>query len=121
MSITTFFKTIAETTELHASGPLRSRYYKTNYNKAKEAVLEYAKDQKIMVKNVDDEHHEIFLQANRFHIMVSIIQVNPIETSIDFKVQHYGLIGMNRPQARIEAFYQFLDNKLPFKGVGLHP
>lgn len=117
----TFFKTTAETKELHAVGALRSRYYKTNYKTAKEAILEYAQSQKLETKHIDDEHKEIYLQGTRYHIMVSVVQINPIETSIDFKVQHYGLIGMNRPMQRIEAFYKFLDTKLPFKGVGLHP
>jgi hypothetical protein len=117
----TFFKTIAETKELHAIGTLRSRYYKTNYKAVKEAILEYASANKLTTKHVDDEHKEIYLQGTRYHIMVSVVQINPIETSVDFKVQHYGLIGMNRPIQRIDSFYQFLDTKLPFKGVGLHP
>lgn len=121
MGVTSFFKTIAESKELHSDVQLRSRYYKTNYQKAKAVLLEYAKQESIDVRNVDDEHRELFFQGSRFHIIVSLVQVNPIETSVDFKVEYYGLLGMNRPKNTILKLYQYLDQNLSFKGVGLHP
>lgn len=121
MSLGSWLGTTAETKELHSVVSLRSRYYKTNYKKAKAVVIEYANQLKANIKHIDDEHRELLLQSDRFHIIVSFVQVTPIETSIDFKVEMYGLIGMHRPRRKIVAFYEYLDNNLPFKGVGLHP
>lgn len=121
MSFRSYIGTIAETQELHPFVGLRSRYYKTNYQKAKAVVLENAEKMKLDVRNINDEHKEILLQSNRYHIIVTLVQVTPIETSVDFKVEMYGMFGFHRPRKMIMSFYEYLDNNLPFKGVGLHP
>jgi hypothetical protein len=121
MGFTSFFQSTAESKELHTVTGLRSRYYKTNYQKAKAVVLEYAKQIRLNVRNIDDTHKEIFLQDNRYHVIVSLVQVNPIETSVDFKVEYYGIVGMNRPANKILEFYKYLDANLSFKGTSLHP
>lgn len=121
MSIRSFIANSAETRELHQVVALRSRYYKTNYAKAKARVLEYVKQLDVDVRSIDDEHKEVFVQGRRFHIIFSFVQVNPIETSIDIKVEQYGLMGMHRPRKRIIEIYKYLDTHLQFKGCGLHP
>lgn len=121
MSVRSYLGTIAETQELHSVIGLRSRYYKTNYQKAKAVVLEFAEELKSIVRNIDDEHKEVLLQNNKYHIIVTFVQVTPIETSVDFKVEMYGLFGLHRPRKMIMKFYEYLDKNLPFKGVGLHP
>jgi len=121
MGLMSFFQNIAESKELHSEALLRTHYYKTNYQKVKANCLEYAGLQNLDVRTIDDVHKELFLQSARYHIIVSIVQVNPIETSVDFKVEQYGLIGMNRPRKRIIDFYQYLDKQLLLKGISLHP
>ena len=121
MGVMSFFNNTAESKELHSEVALRSRYYKTNYQKSKAVVIEYAGTINANVRNIDDVHREVFLQHNRFHIIVSFVQINPYETSVDFKVEYYGLIGMNRPVKRILDFYAYLDKNLQFKGTSLHP
>ncbi len=121
MGILDMLKTIAETKELHTEPQLRSHYYKTNYKIAKDAIISYAIKQKLEIKHVDDVHKEIFLQGPRYHVICSVVEVNPIETSIDLKVEIYGVLGMNKPKKIILGFYQYLDKKLPFKGTSLHP
>jgi hypothetical protein len=121
MVLLSFLSPLAETKELHCDAPLRSRYYKTNYNKTKATLLEFAEQKNWTVRNVDDEHRELFLQGSKFHVIVSMVQVTPYETSVDFKVEFYTLVGFNRPRKMITELYQYLDKQLPFKGVGLHP
>lgn len=121
MSVKSYFGTVAETQELHSVVGLRSRYYKTSYKIAKAAVLEYVDQIKAIVKHDDEVHKEMLIQSNRYHIIVTFVQVTPIETSIDFKVEIYGLFGFHRPRNMILKFYNYLNNKLTFKGVGLHP
>lgn len=121
MGVMSFINNLAESKELHSDGLLRTHYYKTNYQKTKAVVLEYAAMIRADVRSIDDEHKEVFLQGDRYHIIVSFVQVNPIETSVDFKVEQYGIIGMNRPKKRIIEFYQYLDQQLVLKGISLHP
>ena len=54
-------------------------------------------------------------------MIVTCIEVTPFETSVDIKVNFFGFIGMNRPAKTIEKIYQYLDSRLRFKGVSLHP
>lgn len=121
MSVSSFLSNSAETREIHQVVGLRSRYYKSNYKKTKECILEYVKTLNAEVKNIDDVHREIFIQGGRFHIIFSMVQVTPIETSIDIKVDQYGLMGMHRPRRKIMEIYKYLDSNLSFKGVSLHP
>ncbi|QMS85549.1 hypothetical protein [Candidatus Xianfuyuplasma coldseepsis] len=116
-----FLSPLAESKELHSEVGLRSHYYKTNYQKAKAVIMEYAQKNKIEVRHIDDEHKELFLQASKYHIIVSFVQVTPYETSVDFKVEMYTMLGFNRPKKKIMALYEYLDKQLPYKGVGLHP
>ena len=121
MAFLNFTSNLAETKELHSNPSLRTRYYKSRYPNIKEIVVNYAKVKSINVKSVDDTHGEIFLQSNRFHIIVSIIQVNPLESGVDIKVQTYKIIGLYKPLKIITNLYNHIDSKADFKGVGLHP
>ena len=115
------FTNYAETKELHKDGSLRTRYYKTNYRKAKEVVLQYATDKKLEVRNVDDNHGELYLQNSRFHMIVSVIQVTPLETAIDVKVQTYAIAGLGKPKKLCLELYKRCNEHLTYKGVSLHP
>lgn len=121
MGLLYFASNIEETSDRHSNEHLRTHYYKTRYNDLKQIVIAYAKANKMTIKSEDDKHGEIFLQASRFHIIVSIIQITPLETSVDLKVQTYKLLGLFKPLKIIAALYNHLNSKTQFKGVGLHP
>jgi hypothetical protein len=121
MGLKTFLTNNAETRELHVDPELRSRYYKTTFKKVKQVIDQYCDELGIVIVNVDEVHGEMFLQTSKYHMIASIIQVNPLETAVDLKVQTYQLIGRNVPKAKIAKMYEYLDKNLPFKGVGLHP
>ena len=121
MGLLDFTKTIVETAELHNDKDLRTRYYRTSYIKAKEQILVFCNKSGMTVENVDDSHGEIFIQTKKFHIILSVIQVTPVETAVDIKVQTYGTMGFNLPKKTALAIYNHLNNSLQFKGVSLHP
>lgn len=121
MGIFDFVSTIQETSETHPKRDFKTRYYRCGFVKAKEAVITYATKYKYNLKNINDAHGEIYLQTNKFHMMVSIIQINPIETAIDVKVQTYRTLGFHKPSKLILEIYQELNNMLTYKGAGLHP
>jgi hypothetical protein len=121
MGLKDFVSNNKETKELHSDPQLRSRYYKTNFKKARLAVEAFADSKGIVIVNVDEAHGEMFLQTTKYHMIVSIVQVTPLETAVDVKVQTYQLIGRNVPKQRILDLYAHLNDALEFKGVGLHP
>lgn len=121
MAFFNFTSNLAETKELHSNPNLRTRYYKARYANLKEIIVNYAKANNIVVKSIDDIHGEVFLQANRFHIIVSMVQVSPLETAVDIKVQTYKILGLYKPLKIITVLYNHIDTKAYFKGIGLHP
>ncbi|MCF7926929.1 MAG: hypothetical protein K9L74_05090 [Candidatus Izimaplasma sp.] len=121
MGITSFFKNTAETKEVHKDTDLRSHYYKANYKQIKQHIINYCEENDYTVRNIDDDHKEIYVQSRRFHIMVSILGLRPFETAVDFKIQMYTIAGFNRPKKHILTFYEYLDQHLQFKGTSLHP
>jgi len=121
MGLKGFLSNEMETRELHSDVQLRSRYYKTTKKNAVSELQEYCDSKGLMVKNYNESLGELFIQGGMFHVMVSIVQITPLETSIDFKVQTYKIIGMNAPKKLIVELYKYLDSKLTFKGVSLHP
>ena len=106
------FKTTAETSEHTLNPALKSKYYKANYKAVKEAILAYAKERKLRVEHVDDDHHELFIKGRKFHIIVTVLQLKPTKTSVDIKVQKYSFIGLNKPFKEIKMLYRYLDTHL---------
>lgn len=121
MGLLDFTKTLCETKELHVDKDLRTRYYKTSYTKVKEQIERYCQQNILPIENINDEHGEIFIQTAKMHAIVSVIQVTPLETAVDIKVQTYGVFGMHVPRKTVLNIYEHLNKTLTFKGVGLHP
>ncbi len=121
MGFKEFLSNNAETSELHQDGGLRSRYYKASFKKVRDVIQEFSTLKDIVILNVDEVHGEMFLQTTKYHMIVSIVQVNPLETAVDVKVQTYQLIGRGVPKNKVLELYDHLNNNLTFKGVGLHP
>jgi len=121
MGFLDFITNFAETSETHSKSILKTRYYRTRYSIVKDAIIAYAKENDYIVNSIDDKHGEIFVQTTKFHLIISVIQVNVIETAVDVKVQTYKIFGFYKPQSIIEQLFTFLDKRLEFKGVGLHP
>ncbi len=120
MGLREVLSNFAETSEKHQIDILKTRYYRTRYTNVKNSVIDYANRNDFIVNSIDDKHGEIFIQTTKFHFIISILQINVLETAVDVKVQTYKILGLNKPQRIIEHLFTFLDKKLEFKGVGLH-
>lgn len=121
LSISTFFSPTCETRELHADAELRTRYYRNNFKQCLEAVQTLQTMLSFQVQNVDETHGEVYLLGNGYEVILTITQVNPIETGIDMKINLFGAIGFGKPKKKAIQFYQEFDRLLKFKGVALHP
>lgn len=121
MSITSFFLSTAETRELHSDSGQRTRYYRNSFKDCLKVVEKLANEYKMDVREVNNQHGEIYLIGNGFDAIITAIQLNPIETGIDIKINYFSFAGFGRPRKRIVEFYKYFDNNLKFKGVSLHP
>ncbi len=121
MGLMDLITNFAETSETHSNKILKTRYYRTSYKNVKSAIGDYAKKNSYIINSIDDKHGEIFVQTTKFHLIISVLQINALETAVDVKVQTYTILGLNKPRSIIEQLFTFLDKALDFKGVGLHP
>jgi len=121
MAFFDFASNISETSEIHQNKDLKTHYYKARYNNIKKIVLDFAKEKKMSVRSEDDIHGEIFLQSNRNHMIISIMQISPLETAVDVKVQTYKMIGLYKPMKDTITLFNYISKKADFKGTGLHP
>lgn len=115
-----FFSNDFETKDNHELAELKTHYYRARYDDVKDAILRYAKEKGMTVRSVDDQHKEIYLQAQKFHLILVLVNPNPAETSVDMKITTYYFIGMKRGIQVINQLYLHLNKKLTFKGVGLY-
>ena len=120
MGIRSFFDTIAETKEIHVEESMRTHYFRHSYKHVRDEFISYAEKKGYTVKNVNDTHHEIFIQHKNHYIIATVTQINPVETALDLKVGMEALFGLNRPKKIIAGIYADLKKSMTFKGVGLH-
>jgi len=121
MSIISFFAVSCETREVHRDPDLRTHYYRNSFEQCLKALKEYAEKEQMDVKQVNPTHGEIYLLGSGFDVIVTALQLSPIETGVDLKVNIFNLIGFNRPKKRALSIYKHLDSTLNFKGISLHP
>ncbi len=113
-----FFIRDVETSDRHNNPLLRTHYYRSEYQKTKETVINYLKRNNYKVVNIDDNYGEIFVEASSFHMIFSIRKSQVLNSSVDIKVSVYNLIAGYKPHKLIKAVYEFLDKELPVVGVG---
>ncbi len=121
MSIKGFFSPSCETRELNVDPELRTRYYRNNFNQVIEGLNKLAEKHHLEVREVNVRHKEVYLLGNGYDCIVTISQMNPIESGVDFKLNFFSTIGFYRPKKKVLQFYKDLKGILKFKGVSLHP
>jgi len=121
MSIKSYFSPSCETRELHVDPELRTRYYRNNFQQVVAGLKQLANKQGMDVRDINNEHKEIYMIGNGFDCIVTVSQITPIEAGVDFKINLFTGLGFNRPKKKALLFYQELKNILNFKGISLHP
>ena len=121
MSISSFFSTSCETKELHSDALLRTRYYRNSFKQCLEAIEKMTETSGFEIRNVNQQHGEIYIISNGFDCIFTISQISPIESGIDMKINFFSFAGFNRPKKKAIQFYEQFNKALKFKGVSLHP
>ncbi|HEY8395724.1 MAG TPA: hypothetical protein VIK96_03005 [Bacilli bacterium] len=120
MRFSDYFTNDFETSDTHYLPELRTRYYRCRAEAAKEEVLKIAKAEKAKIRNVDDDHHEIFFETSAYSCIATVISPTLSETAVDFKVTTNKFLPLGAGRKVIIRLYEMLDKKLPFKGVALY-
>ena len=120
MGFMDMFKTHFESGERATDEVLMTHYYKNNYQQTKAGLLEVAKELDFNVAFEDDIRQELMLKRKDCEVIVTIVKINPIETTVDFTEYTAGLISFGKGKKVIQSLYQALDKRLMFKGLALN-
>lgn len=115
-----YFSNDFETGDNHILPALRTRYYRSRNEDAKDAVLKIIKEEKGTVKEIIEDYNEIFFQAPQYTATITVLSPRINETAIDIKITTYKLIPRGLGIKIIERLYKKIDSKLSFKGIGLY-
>ena len=103
------------TSELNKDGDLRTRWYIANFKKCLEAVEFVAQKKNMNILNVDENYGEILLENMKFDCTITIIEITPRESSVDFSLGYRGLLDLGKSKKEIISWYNELEKRLTVK------
>lgn len=120
MRVRDYFSNNFETEDHHYIDSLRTRYYRSRNEDARQVAMQLIKEEKGVIKSDDPHHFEIVYDCKNYSATFTIVSPKVSETAIDIKITTFYLVGMGRGKNIIERLYKYFDSKLPFKGVSLY-
>lgn len=109
-----------ETSENAKNELLKTHYYKTSYEKLKNAFLDFCKENSLEVNTINDNFGEILALGVRINVTATITMQNPRETSIDLFTESEYLFNKLGTTKFLKKLYEYLAKKSDFTGVSLH-
>ncbi|WP_284139805.1 MULTISPECIES: cytosolic protein [unclassified Virgibacillus] len=109
----------AETNDTHWDNQLQTRYYKSNKDKAMDAVKGLFQDNSLYEINaISEEHGEISVhvkKGKKAFIVATVIMVRPFRTAVDFSVTTESVLPIDFGYSArlITQLYEQLNNELP--------
>ena len=103
------------TSEGHKDIELRTRWYVANFKKCFEAIEKIAQQKGMAILHVDENYGEILVEDLRFECTITVIEVTPRETSIDFSLGYKGLLDIGKSKKEIISWYKELEKRLTRK------
>lgn len=120
------YKRKVETKDFHKNKALCTQYYKVNYKQANEVITGYAKQNGFDIVNENEEYGEMFLKKNNLEMIVTVLQINPIKSSINvFVIKNpYDILGIPLPdfsacENAVKDMYEYCQKQLTFLGTNL--
>ena len=111
---------VVETCERGASELVTTHYFKTSYEKSKEAYLEILNALGYDVISIDDNYCEVFAEVPHMTVLAKFTEQNPRETAIDFYINaEYLLFSKKKALTFIEIAYAEFESRFGLKGTGL--
>ena len=119
MGIKDIFNKSFETHDSNNNDLLKTHYYRCRYSEAVAKVKDLIESEKAQLVNEDHQYHEYLFKTGNYDCICTITEINPTEIAIDFKIETYDLLSFGKGKKLIARFYEFLNNNLSFKGLGL--
>jgi hypothetical protein len=114
------FQKNCETSDDHFDKDLKSHYYKSSFDKVLTTVEDmFKKDPAMKITAVSKDRGEISISMTsrpKAFIIVTVIQVRPFQTAVDFMVSSeiFSIFGLYPTLKKLVLrFYQELDKQLP--------
>ncbi len=112
---------ILETSETAKQDYLKTRWYKSNFQMTKKAVIEVLNDMGFEPGVTDDTYGEIFIEGPKFDMTITIFEFSVLETAVDVFYNSKYFLDLGKSKVDILKFYTKLNEKIQFKGFALHP
>jgi len=107
-----------ETRDSATDKMLLTHYYRNNYQQVKKGLLDTANALGFNVTYENDERKEFVFKRRDCEVIVTVVNITPIETTVDFTVNTFGIFSFGKGKKVIEDLYQDLDKRLMLKGLG---
>ncbi len=114
------FQNSCETREHHKKDNLRTRYYRCNFQHVVKAFEKIANEEDIQLQQKNERYKELYLCAYDYEVFVSVVEINPQESSVDLKVNYFSTFGWGKPEKTVNHIYEKLNKILIYKGTSLH-
>ncbi|WP_335872690.1 cytosolic protein [Bacillus sp. 2205SS5-2] len=114
------FSQECETSDSNLDKELRTKYYKSSFDKAFAAVEELFAAKEYTIQSISKDHGEILVgKKGKLFIVATVLTVRPFETAVDFKVTSEKMIltgAYPKLKSEVLALYNGLNQKLkPFQ------
>lgn len=99
---------------------LKTRWFKTNYNKAKEVVLKVIESYGLKPSDVNDDYGEILVECQEFNLVVTVFEYKVNEVSIDTYIESHFTFDFGKTKKILLGFYNDVAKNIEFLGYSLH-
>lgn len=111
---------IYQTSENAKNDFLRTRWFKTNYAKAKQTVLDVLKSYGLSTTDINDDYGEILVECQEFNLVVTIFEFRVNEVSIDVYIESHYTFDFGKTKKILQGFYNDVAKNIEFLGYSLH-
>lgn len=115
------FQNNIETRENHRKDSLKTRYYRNSFDQIVKVLKKLCEEEDMEMQNIDKRYGDVYMIGDGFEIMAQIIQITPIETAVDFRINYFSTFGWGRPEKKAVHLYDKLNESLTLRGTQLHP
>ena len=112
------FRKLYETSDAAAEKMLVTHYYRNNYQQVKKGLQETAKALDFNITYENDDRKEFVFKRKDCEVIVTVVNITPVETTVDFTINTFGMFSFGKGRSLINALYNDLDKRLILKGQG---
>lgn len=114
------FKKNFETSDNSEYQELCSHYYRAKVSDGLDAIKDLIKANDAKLVDENEDYLEILFEGVDYSCTAKITATTPVEIGIDFNIITFNLISFGKGFKLIKSFYEYLDKKLPLKGISLY-